>query len=124
MAIPNSAVRWAESIDPGDVRAFMISFAALLDVAGGEQIDPANWSLTMSAEGVALGAQIGSGGDRVPTIEEGGSAIKLWLSVEGSRQSSTVFNSGVEVAIVVQFRTTSTPFSQIERTFVLRIVNK
>ncbi len=124
MAIPSSAVRWAESMDPGDIRAFMISFTALLDLAGGEQIDPANWNLTMSPEGVALGVQIGSTGDRVPTLEEGGSAMRLWLSVESGRQSSTVFNSGVDVAIVVQFRTTSTPFSQIERTFVLRIVNK
>jgi hypothetical protein len=124
MAIPSSAVRWDESMDPGDMRPFVMSFTPLLDVEVGEQIDPANWSLTMSPEGVALGAQIGSAGDRVPTLEEGGSAIKLWLSVAGGNQSSTVFKAGVEVAIVAQFRTTATPYSQIERTFVVRIVNK
>lgn len=124
MAIPPTASRWSKQLDPGDLTPFIMNMAPLLDVANGEQINPADWTLTMSAEGVALGCEIGSSGGYAPSLSSDGTRIGLYLSVAAGSQASAGFDSGVDVAIVARFGTTATPANRYERTFVVRVVNK
>lgn len=124
MAIPSTAVRFGGSMDPGDWRPYEMDFSPLLDVSAGEQIDPATFALTMSAEGVALGVQMDAAGDRAPALIDGGTGIRFYLSVDPAQQSAPAFDVGVSVAVVSVIRTTATPFNRYERTWVVPIVNR
>lgn len=124
MAIPSTAVRFGGSMDPGDWRPYEMDFSPLLDVIAGEQIDLANFTLTMSAEGVALGVQMDDVGPRAPALIDSGTGIRFYLSVDPAQQNAPVFDAGVSVAITTRIRTTATPFNIFERTWVVPIVNR
>lgn len=124
MAIPSTAVRFGGSMDPGDWRPFEMDFSPLLDTTSGEKIDPANFALSMSAEGAALGVEMDSEGVRAPTLIDDGTGIRFYLSVDAGSQNAAVFDQGVDVALVSVIRTTATPFNRYERTWVVRVVNR
>lgn len=124
MAIPPSAVRFQAQIDPGDRVEFVAKFDEILQVTAGEQIADGTWTLTMSAEGAAVGVQIGSVGAYAPALQVSNQQIRFWLSVADANQSDAIFNTGVEVAITIRFETTNSPPRRYERSFVVRVVNQ
>ena len=124
MAIPSTAIRFTGTMDPGDWRPFELDLSALLDTANDEQIDPANYTLSMSAEGALLGVQMDASGDRAPALIDEGTAIRFYLSVASLSQANVAFDNGVDVAITVNFQTTAAIFNRFERTCVVRVVNR
>lgn len=124
MAIPSTAKAVPGTFDPGDWRAIRVGAKRLLDVTGDERIDPSNFDLEMSAEGVALGVRIDDSAPRAPVLIDGGTAIQLHLSVLTEYQNHPAFDAGVKVAIKFRFQTTATPYNRFERTVVATFVNR
>lgn len=125
MPLPNDPVRWPMSMDPSDVVDFIMSLTgtpALLDVDNSEEID--SFTLTMSAEGVALGLTIGTDA-RAPELIEGNTAVKLWLSVDSGSQAEGAYSAaGVELGVVGRFTTNSSPSRTYERTWAVKVMQR
>lgn len=122
MPLPSSPIAWEGSMDPSDVVDFIATLGGdtpLLDIANSEEI--ASYTLTVMAEGVALGLQIGSG-IRAPALVESNTAVKLWLSVDsGSQADSAYSGAGIELGVVGRFTTNSSPSRTYERTWSVTV---
>lgn len=122
MPLPSSPIEWEGSMDSADVVDFEMTLAGttpLLDTANGEEI--ASYTLTVMAEGVALGLQIGSGA-YAPAPIEGNTGVRLWLSVDSGSQSDSAFSgSGTALGVVGKFVTNSSPARTYERTWAVTV---
>ena len=122
MAIPATAVKWTQTMDPSDLLDYMIDLSTLPSILEeGELID--NYTLTVLSEGVAVGFQIESTGAYIPVIENG-NKITFWVSVEESQRNNPAFVAGMLVPIELEFTTTSSPPRRKQRTFVITVVHK
>lgn len=125
MPLPSSPIAWQGSMDPSDVVDFVMSLGGdkpVLDLDNGEEI--ASYTLTVMAEGVALGLQIGTA-SYAPSMIEGNTAVKLWLSVDGGSQADSAFSGGgVELGIVGRFVTNSSPARTYERTWSVKVLQR
>lgn len=125
MPLPSSPIEWEGSMDSADVVDFEMTLAGttpLLDTANGEEI--ASYTLTVMAEGVALGLQIGSGA-YAPTLIESNTGVRLWLSVDSGSQSDSAFSgTGTELGVVGKFITNSSPARTYERTWSVRVFQR
>lgn len=123
MPAPSDAKRFAYKMDPSDVVDFMYDASPAMEntVEKTEQIS-STWSLTMSAEGAAIGAAIRFAGAYAASLVENDTAIKFWLEVAPAMQGDNIFlGSGVDVPITVRWVSTNVPPRTFERTLVITI---
>ncbi len=126
MPLPSDPIRWEYQMDPSDRVDFDMQFGegadALLDVGGGEAI--ASYTLTVEAEGVALGLTIGSGAF-APSLVDSNRTVKLWLEVDSGFQGDAAFSgAGTELGIRIRITTNSTPARVYERTYAVTVKQK
>lgn len=122
MAIPASAKRFSDQMDPGDRYEFIADYSGLLQQ--GEQIAVGEWTLIMSAEGAAVGLSIIDSGPRAPALGINNTRLIFWMEIDPDFQGDAVFDSGIDVAITVRFETTNVPARRYERTIVVRVINQ
>jgi phage tail tape-measure protein len=124
MALPPNASAWTQEMDPADIVDYQVTLAGtggLLET--GETI--ASYTLTMSAEGAALGVTIGSVGSYAPSLINSSTGVKLWLSVGSGFQSNAAFSgTGVSVGIELTVVTNSSPARTRQRTLVVKVAQQ
>lgn len=116
MAIPPTAKRLGKLLDPSDIKPIMIDFSPAIPVGAG--ID--TYTMTISAEGVALGMEIMSGGGRDPSLENDDTAIKLWPAIDEDEAQNPAFDgAGVAIALEVTIIMTTIPAQTDQQTFLI-----
>lgn len=126
MPLPEPPIRWKQALSPGEELDYVMElgveangYAPLLDIENGEEI--AAYDLVISADGVALGLQLGDG-PRSSALVDDNTAVKLWLSVDDDMQADCIFsNGGVEIGVTGTFVTNSSPARTFERTWMVRV---
>ncbi|MEA3537594.1 MAG: hypothetical protein U9R73_00520 [Pseudomonadota bacterium] len=126
MPLPSDPIRWEQKIDPGDRLDFLMELGAgtppILDVDNGEIVT--SYTLTMSAEGVALGLTIGTG-LYAPQLIDSGRTVLLWLEVDSGNWSNAQYSgSGSEIGVTLQFQTNNSPARRYERTWALKVLQR
>ena len=133
MAIPPTAARFANPMDPEEVLDFVVPLEPVLET--GEMIDPdaGRWSLVLLAEAVALGLEIIEGDPDWPdpalitgsTSFPNNTAIRFWARVDPDFQDNAAFQgSGTSLPMEVTAWTTSDPPRRRQRTFLLTVVEQ
>jgi hypothetical protein len=118
MAIPTTALVWAEPMDPYDVVDYSIDCSALLDAS--ESI--ASYTIVPSSESVLLGLQTGTG---EYANSRTGKVITTWFSIESSKQDSIAFSGpGATLPAEISITTTSTPPRKRQRTCVVKVLQR
>lgn len=125
MAIPPTAIRFADPMDPQEVLDFEFPMAPVLET--GEQIDPENWTLVLLAEAVALGLEVIEGDPPWPdpVLIEDGRTIRAWFRVDQAFAGNTAFEGGgTALPMLVTLDTTSNPPRTRQRTFLMNVVEQ
>lgn len=121
MAIPPTAETFAQTLDPQEELDFSINCAGLLEL--GEEI--ASYTLTVLAEGVALGLTIMSGSGRDHGLNDESNGVDFWLTIDPGYQANVAFEgAGTALPLHVQFETNSTPARTRERTFLVQVAQQ
>lgn len=128
MALPPNAKVWTQEMDPADVVDYQAALAGtdgLLEES--EQI--ASFTLTMSAEGAALGVTISEGGvgegGAAPSRIDSNTGVLMWLYVDDAFQDDTAFDgTGISVGITLTVVTNSLPARTRQRTLVLKVAQQ
>lgn len=119
--IPATAYVWTQPLDPSDRNEYAMDWTSIL---GTEKIASIQ-SLTMTALGVSLGVEVDSDSDRVPVIDTNGQKIGLWFRVDDAFKQNTAFAwPGTKIGISALIRTDSTPYRELERTWVLTVAQQ
>ena len=112
-------------MDPADVVDYELGLGpdggddALLEE--GEQV--ADWTLTLSAEAVALGLEVGTG-DYAPS-QPTPTSFRFWFSVDALLQDDAAFDgAGASLAMELTIETDSTPARTRQRTLVLQVAQQ
>lgn len=133
MTIPPTAFYSREVMDPKEVLDWVLNVgptSAHPLLEPGEAIE--SWTLVLSAESVAAGLSIMSGGSREahPLIGAeaaaaglpDNTAIKLWLQIADGYQLDPMFSgSGTALSMELTIVTNSVPSRTRQRTYVVRI---
>lgn len=119
MPIPPNAQQWDQQLDPKDKVDYIVDISDMLEA--GETVSSSGF--TMSAEGTALGVQIGTAGYAVsqPTPE----SFRVWLMVDSGFQSNAAFDgAGTLIPITMDITTNSTPNRVFQRTLVVQVAQQ
>lgn len=125
MATPPTAVIWTERLDPNEIKDYRLSAAASIEA--GEEIDPLNCTLVMSAAGTALGLTIIESDMTYPdpTVNVGGTAIDFWIKVDPAFYDDAAWQgTGTSLSMELTFLTTNAPPRKIQGTAVLVVAEK
>lgn len=125
MAIPPTAIKFAGPIDPQEVLDYVFPMTPVLEA--GEQIDPADWSLILLAEAVALGLEIIEGDPEFPdpALTEGNTAIRAWFRIDQGFAGNAAFQgAGISLPMAVTLETTSSPSRTRQRTFLMTVAEQ
>jgi len=124
MAIPPTAFRWTQAMDPADTVDYVVEVggaSGLLDIPAGEGI--ASYTLTLGAEAVALGLTIGTGGYAI--TQPTSTSYRIWFSINISYQSNAAFDgAGSALPLVLKITTDSSPARIRERTLLLQVAQQ
>jgi hypothetical protein len=127
MTIPLNATQFRQQMDPADVVDYVADAYDTSDPAktplleAGESI--VSYTLTMSAEGTALGVTIESVAPRAPALINSNKAIKFWLSVTSGFQTNVAFDgAGTLIPILVTIDTDMSRRRQ--RTVVVQVAQQ
>lgn len=102
--------------DPKDVKDYVAQFDDLLD--DGETIAAGTFTVTPSAEAIALGVGVMS--DPAPAIVESGKSIQFWPEVDAGYYENAAFDRrGITLAFEIEFSTSSSPQRTYQRTFTI-----
>ena len=119
--IPSLASIWTQPLDPSDRNKYGMDWAPVL----GDETIATIESITMSALGASLGVQVDSDADRIPIIDTQGQKVQLWFKVDPSFKNNAAFSDpGTRVAVSVLIKTDSTPYRELERTWVLTVLQQ
>lgn len=119
MAIPVNAYVFEKEMDPTDNVDFLIDLTQLLQVD--ETVN--TFTLTVGAEGVALGLTLGSG--VYAPVGVGLQAITFWLNVSaGFRNDAAYTGEGVKLPIEVTITTNSVKPRTYQRTVVVKVAQQ
>lgn len=125
MPIPPNAHSLGPAMDPADVVDYELELGpdggsdALLE--DGEQVD--DWTLTLSAEAVALGLTLGTG-DYAP-VQPTPTSFRFWFSVDAMLQDDSAFDSaGSSLAMELTIETDSMPPRTRQRTLILQVAQQ
>lgn len=118
MAVPAAALRLGKVFDPKDVKPFRISYAPMLAALGpGAKI--LTFVITILDEGIAGGLNIMTGDGRDPAISADGLYIDGWHTIDEDMQEDAMFEAVVDCPFTCFVRTTTSPYSEDEQTFIL-----
>lgn len=119
--IPAVAFVWTQPLNPRDRNEYAMDWSSIL---GTEKITSIQ-ALTMTALGVSLGVEIDSDADRVPVLDTNGQKIGLWFKVDDAFKDNAAFAwPGTKIGISALIRTDSTPYRELERTWVLTVAKQ
>ena len=119
--IPLLASVWTPPLDPSDRNKYGMDWTSVL----GEETIASIETITMSALGASLGVQVDSDSDRIPIIDTQGQKIQLWFKVDPAFKSNPAFSDpGTRVGISVLIKTNSIPYRELERTWVLTVLQQ
>lgn len=122
MAIPTTAIRFTDALDPQEVLDFVFPMSPVLEA--GEQIEAGTWTLSLLAEATALGLQIvtGDAGHPDPSLIEDNTAILAWFKVDPSFAGNVAFQgAGTALPMEVTIWSTALSKRKRQRTFLLTI---
>lgn len=122
MAIPPTALTFANTLDPHEELDFLINCDQILEA--GEEVEAAGWTLELLAEAAALGLTIMSGGtpSRDAALQSGNQSILFWLIVDGAYQDNAAFDgSGTALPLRITAETNSSPARTRQRTFQVQV---
>ncbi|MBK9496704.1 MAG: hypothetical protein IPO08_19820 [Xanthomonadales bacterium] len=124
MATPTTATSLGESLETQAIKDYRISCATALEP--GEEIDPAHWDLTPTAEALALGLIHDADATYPdPTLNTEGYAVDFWLRIDQAFAGNAAFTgAGTPLPLVLTFQTTSTPPRKDQATFYVTVVEK
>lgn len=118
MPLPIDPTVLPEPMDPSELIDYVCEMGDLL--TGAEVID--QFTITMSAEGTALGVSILEASPRAPSLTDSDKSVRVWPSVSSGDRTRVNWDSeGTGVAFNVHVRTNSSPYRERERTFLLTI---
>lgn len=121
MAIPSTAVRFSQSMDPHEQLDWFVSFAELLE----PDEEATDYELVMLPEAVALGLQFMSGSGRDHHLSDDKRGVHFWTEVADGFQSSPAFDGGgIALPMEVTFPTSSIPPRTRNRTFLQHVVQQ
>jgi hypothetical protein len=124
MALPPNARAWSPEMDPADIVDYEVTLAGdngLLET--GEQVS--TYTLTMSAEGAALGVTISMVSGYEPSLINSNTGIKMWFYVDPAFLTNAAFSgTGVSVGIELTVNTSSVPSRRRQRTLVLKVAQQ
>lgn len=127
MAIPTSAVKLAQPLDPADVDFFGVDISQgpqgvtpFPILAPGEGV--ASFTVQPQPEAVAAGLIIKSGGGYPPAAIVG-LTLSLYLAVDPAKQGASGFDAGMLLGIELTITTTATPPRVKQRTFTVAVIN-
>lgn len=120
MAIPPTAVRFAQSLDPQEELDWLVSLEQLLQP--GE--DAASYSLDLLPEAVALGLTIMQGDGRDHHMIDN-RTILFWAEIDEDYEADPAFNGGgITLPMEVTIVTNSYPPRKRNRTFLIPVVHQ
>ena len=118
MAVPPSAQSFAGSLDPHEELDFLLDCGPLLE--SGEEI--VGYTLTVLAEGVALGLTIMSGSGRDHELVGNNRAVRFWATIDAAYKSNAGFaGSGTSLPLEIALVTNSDPARIRNRTFLIEV---
>lgn len=121
MAVPPTAVAFAQGLDPHEELDFIIPCAPVLESA--EEIS--TYTLTPLAEAVALGLTIMSGSSRDHAKIEGNRSILMWLEIDDGFKTNVSFDGGgVRLPMEVTIVTNSSPARTRQFTALVPVAQK
>ena len=122
MAIPPTAAKFRDSLDPHEILEWVAPCSTLLE--SDEQIEE-DYELAVLAEGAALGLTIMEGDDRDHKRTNENRDIELWLTIDDAFKGNAAFDgSGVNLPLEISFWTSSTPPRRRNRIFLIQVVQK
>ena len=117
MAIPTTAIVWAESMDPYDVLDYEADVTNLLD---GSEV--ASFSVAPTAESLLAGLKVGTA-EYAPLLSS--KIIRVWFSINNANQGDPLFDgTGATLPVEISVTTNSTPPRKRQRTFVLKVAQR
>lgn len=121
MAIPSTAVVLPKTLDPSDIKDVKLNIAPALEA--GEGI--ASYDLVLSAEAIAAGMEILSGGGRDPVLTANDTQIIIWPAIDPGEALNPIFaDAGVRLAVEATIVTNSFPTRTDQQTFVITWAQK
>lgn len=127
MTIPLNATQFRQQMDPADIVDYVADAYDTSDPAktplleAGESI--VSYTLSMSAEGAALGVTIESVAPRAPALINSNKGIKFWLSVTAGFQTNAAFDgAGTLIPVLVTIDTDMSRRRQ--RTVVVQVAQQ
>lgn len=127
MPIPLNAVEVEQEMDPADIVDFIFNAYDTSDPAklplleAGEIIS--GYTLTMSAEGAALGVTIETVAPRASALINTNTGIRFWLSVSGAFQSDAAWDgAGTKIPVTININTDQNRVR--ERTMVIKVAQQ
>lgn len=129
MALPPNASIWTQPMDPTDLVEFIADFGNAASgssgavLAEGEAID--TYTVTMSAEGAALGVTISEEAGYETTLVESDKAIRIWIYVdEADREDPAFAGAGLQLGVTFTINTNSVPPRRKQKTYILEVAQQ
>lgn len=122
MAIPESALRFDDFLDPEEELDWKVQLTNLLEV--GELISDGDWTLEVLAEATALGLAIMTGSGRDPSLVDGDTSIKFWLEIDPLLSGDGSYVDGVDLPMRITAVTNVTPARTRQRTFLVKGIHQ
>lgn len=126
MPLPKDAVVFPEALDPADTLDFYLTLSQGAQDASpppilltGESV--ASMMLAPTAEAVAAGLTIKSGGGYPAPAVDTSNVLSFWAGVVSGQQNASVFDDGVDCGVVLTITTNNNPPRVKQRTMVIRV---
>lgn len=122
MPLPVDTAIFGDKVDPTDVIDWLLKLSGEL-LRPGEQV--ASYTLSPTAEFVALGGEIMSGGGRDMTLIEGNTQLLFWTQIAAGYQQDAAFaGEGVTLGLVLTVVTNNNPARTRQRTFAIKVAQR
>ncbi len=121
MAIPPTAPKFTNTLDPNEEMDFLLNCSGLLEA--GETID--SYTLTVLSEGVALGLTIMTGDGRDHAANGAATGVDLWLTIDDAYKTNAAFEgAGIALPLHINIVTNSLPARTRDRTFLVQVAQQ
>jgi hypothetical protein len=126
MPIPTDAFVFPEDMDPKDQVDYEIDLTGTVEEPGmledGEEC--ASFDLTLLAESVAVGLELGTG-SRAPVLINTNKGIRVWFEVDSAEWGNAAFDgAGATLPMELTVTTNTSPSRRRQRTLVLEVKQK
>jgi hypothetical protein len=121
--IPASAKVFTRQMDPYERLDWIAELSGtdgLLET--GETI--ASFTLTMGAEGAALGVSVLTAAPYTAATTDAAKSVRFWLEVDEAFRENAAFNDAVSIPITLSLLTSNVPARRRQRTMVVEFIQK